>query len=119
MMKRSVLTAAVTLFGVMTLAACAGAFPGGLQKCAGINEATIAYDPDSGQMEAALCGGKENESVKLSGKTPAGLEFIYEAQGARAFAGQMTQAEFAATLGHDRNETIRAIIDAIRPKTGL
>lgn len=95
-------------------AACAGIAPGGGQKCAGINDVNIAYNPDSGQLEASLCGGKENENVKLSATTPKGLEFHYEAQGSTAFAGQINQAELYQALSRERNETIRELISGMK-----
>lgn len=95
-------------------AACGTAYPGSPQACAGRNEAAIAYNAATGQVDAKLCGGKENDHVKLSGKTPAGLEFHYEAEGARAFAGQMTQVELSQALSRDRTEIIRELITSVK-----
>lgn len=114
-MKISVMRVAYSLAGVMTLAACGTAYPGSPQACAGINEAAIAYTPATGQVKVKLCGGKENENVKLSGKSPDGVEFLYEALGARAFSGQMTQAELSEALSRERGEIIREIIRAVKP----
>ncbi|MFZ5834026.1 MAG: hypothetical protein ACOY2B_01415 [Pseudomonadota bacterium] len=107
------------LFCVICLvcAACGTANPGPVSGCAGTNAASLAYDAHSGQVEAALCGGKENDSVRLSGKTPGGLEFSYEAQGATAFSGQQIQAELKQALTKERQETIRELIGII--KTGV
>lgn len=99
----------------LALAGCGTAYPGSPQGCGGINQAEIAYNAKTGQVGASLCGGKESENVKLSGKTPDGLEFSYEAQGARAFDGQMTQAELNESLSRERVETIRELIKLIRP----
>lgn len=110
-MNRLTDVAALSMLGaVLCLSACAGMTPGGGQKCAGINDVSIAYNPDSGKVEASLCGGKENETVKLSAVTPKGVAFHYEAQGSTAFAGQMTQAELSQALSRERNETIQALI---------
>jgi hypothetical protein len=94
--------------------ACGTAYPGSPQTCAGVNAASLAYNAQSGQVEAELCGGKENDLVKLSGKTPGGLEFSYEAQGAAAFAGQMTQAELNQALSQNRTEIIRELITSVK-----
>ena len=114
MMKRANMPAMLTLGGALCLAACAGIAPGGAQNCAGINDVKIAYNTESGQVEASLCGGKENESVKLSAVLPRGPEFHYAAQGSTAFAGQMTQAELYQALSRDRSETIRELIAGIK-----
>jgi hypothetical protein len=114
MMKYSIAPGALMLSTFLSLAACAGASPGGRQSCAGINEVNISYTPASGQMEARLCGGKENESVKLSGAAPNGLAFEYEAEESKAFAGQITRAEMQQALSRERGETIRQLIDALR-----
>lgn len=107
-------TPALSLACVMLLGACGTAYPGSAQRCAGINEASIAFTPRRGEIKADLCGGKENERVRLSGKTPDGLEFTYEADGVSAFAGQMTQAEFNASLSRDRVEIVREIAGALQ-----
>lgn len=114
-MKISAMRFTFTMAGVMMLAACGTAYPGSPQACAGINEAAIAYAPATGKVDVKLCAGKENENVKLSGKLPDGVEFLYEAQGGRAFAGQMSQAELSETLSRERGETIREIIRLIKP----
>ncbi len=114
-MKNSVTTFSFATASVMMLAACGTAYPGSPQACAGINEAAIAYAPATGKVDVKLCGGKENENVKLSGKSPDGVEFLYEAQGAKAFAGQMTQAELNEALSRERGETIREIVRVIKP----
>ncbi len=90
------------------------AYPGSPQACAGINDAAVVYNAKTGDLKAELCAGKENDSVKLSGKTPDGLDFLYEAQGAKAFAGQMTQAELNQALSRERGETIRELISAVK-----
>ncbi len=94
--------------------ACGTAYPGSPQACAGINDVEFAYNAKTGQVDARLCGGKENERVKLSGKTPDGLEFLYEAEGAKAFAGQMTQAELNEVMSRQKQETVREIIEGIK-----
>lgn len=94
--------------------ACGGAYPGSAQTCAGINSASFTYNATSGQLDAELCGGKENDQVKLAGKTPDGLAFSYEAEGAKAFAGQLTQAELNQALSRDRSETIRELISVVK-----
>lgn len=113
-MKRSCGVKFLLMSAALSLAACTGIVPGGQPLCAGINEVKIAYNPATGQMDASLCGGKENENVKLSGVTPNGLEFHYEAQGSAAFAGQMTQSEMYEALSRDRSETIRELLAALK-----
>lgn len=93
---------------------CGTAFPGSPQACAGINQAAIAYNAATGQVDAKLCGGKESDHVKLSGETPAGLEFHYEVEGATAFAGQMTQAELSQALSRERAEIMRELIASVK-----
>ncbi len=95
-------------------AGCSTAYPGSPQACAGINDVAFAYNAKTGQVDARLCGGKENERVKLSGKTPGGFEFQYDAEGAKAFAGQMTQAELNAALDRQKQETVREIIEGLK-----
>ncbi|MFZ5930865.1 MAG: hypothetical protein ACOY15_06590 [Pseudomonadota bacterium] len=102
-----------SVFCLLT-AACGTAYPGSPQACAGVNSAVLAYNAKSGQLDAELCGGKENEHIKLSGETPDGLAFSYEAQGAKAFAGQMTQAELNETLSRQKQETVREIIQGLK-----
>lgn len=114
----SVLCALSSALCLLT-AACGTAYSGSPQACAGINEAAIAYNAASGQVEAKLCGGKENDHVKLSGKTPSGLEFYYEAEGATAFAGQMTQAELSQALSRDRAEIIRELVTSVKDMAPL
>jgi hypothetical protein len=118
-MRRSSAVIILTIGMALSLAACSGVTPGGAQACAGINEVEVAYDPVSGQMDARLCGGKENERVKLSGVTLNGVEFHYEAEGSKAFAGQMTQAEMQQALSRERGETIRELIGALRNPPAL
>lgn len=103
----------------MSLAACTGVVPANQSLCAGINDVKIAYNPKSGQINASLCGGKENESVKLSGVTPKGLEFHYEAQGSTAFPGQADQSEMYQALSRERNETIRELIGSLKGMSTL
>lgn len=98
----------------LLISGCGTAYPGSPQACSGINEAAIVYNAKTGQVDAKLCGGKENDHVKLSGKTPAGLEFHYEAEGASAFAGQMTQAELSQALSWDRAEIMRELITSVK-----
>ncbi|MEQ1887572.1 MAG: hypothetical protein ABL951_00150 [Alphaproteobacteria bacterium] len=113
-MKYSALALAFAAGGAVSLAACGTVYRASPPSCAGINQASLAYDAQTGQIDAKLCGGKENERVKLSGKTPDGIEFLYEAEGAKAFAGQMTQAEMNEALSVQRGETIRELINAIK-----
>lgn len=118
-MKRACVVKFLIMGAALSLAACAGVVPGGQPLCAGINDVKIAYNPKSGQMNASLCGGKENESVKLSGVTPKGLEFHYEAQGSTAFAGQAAQSEMYQALSRERNQTIRELIDSLKGISAL
>ncbi len=113
-MKSSSVVFFLAVAGTPPLAACSTAHPGSPASCAGINEVAIAYDPRNGKADAKLCGGKENENVKLSGKTRDGVEFLYEAQGAKAFGGQVTQAELNEALSIERSSTIREMINMIR-----
>ncbi len=113
-MKKLSMTFAPALMSALLLAACGTPYPNSPRACAGINDVTLAYNAKTGQVDAGLCGGKENEQVKLSGKTPGGFEFLYEAEGAKAFAGQMTQAELQQTLSRDRVEIVHEIISAVK-----
>lgn len=93
---------------------CATAYPNGQQACAGINSALVSYNATSGQLDAELCGGKENDRVELAGKTPDGLAFSYAAEGAKAFEGQLTQADLRQALSRERAETIRELISVVK-----
>jgi hypothetical protein len=95
------------------LTACATAYPGSPQACAGVNDAHVEWNEKNGTVAADLCGGKENDSVRLSGKTPGGMEFSYEAEGARGFEGQLTNADMNRDLGMLRAEIIREIAGAV------
>lgn len=98
---------------VLGLAACTTAYPGSPQACAGINDAHVEWNQKTGGVSADLCAGKENDSVKLSGKTPGGLEFSYEAEGAKAFEGQLTSAQMNRELGAMRADIVRELAGAI------
>ena len=113
----------VAAIGISALAACTTAYPGSPQACAGINDAHVEWNAQTGRVSADLCAGKENDRVRLSGKTPGGLEFSYEAEGAKAFGGQMTAAEMNRELGALRADIVRemaaAIRDAVNPAQSL
>lgn len=98
---------------VLGLAACTTAWPGSPQACAGINDAHVEWNEKTGGVSADLCAGKENDSVRLTGKTPGGLEFSYEAQGAKAFEGQLASAEMNRELGVLRADIVRELAGAI------
>lgn len=113
-MKSSSVIFFLAVAGTPLLAACSTAHPGSPASCAGINEVAIAYDPSTGKTDAKFCGGKENENVKLTGKMRDGVEFLYEAQGAKAFTGQITQADLTAALGAEKSATTRELIGVIK-----
>lgn len=97
---------------IALLAGCTTNYPGSPQACAGINDASISYNAQTGQVDAKLCGGKENDHIKLTGKTPNGLEFEYEAKGAKGFEGQAEQAAANAVIMENLTETLRNMVPA-------
>lgn len=107
--------AKAAIAALMGLSGCGTAYPGSPQACAGINDVNVTYDAKTGSIKAALCGGKEYDAVKLSGKTPNGLEFLFDAEGAKAFNGQMTQAGVNKELHLQTQAFIRELIGALNP----
>lgn len=98
---------------VLGLTACTTAYPGSPQACAGINDAHVQWDEKTGTVAADLCAGKENDNVRLSGKTPGGLEFSYAAEGAKAFEGQLTSAQMNRELADLRNDIVQELSSAL------
>ena len=92
------------------LAACAGAFPGNPQGYSGINRAEIEFDDQGKPKTALIVGGKENESITLTVKTPDGLEVEYAATGARAFDGQAIRGAVEQAISADIKEAAPAIV---------
>ncbi len=92
--------------GALLLGGCA-------QQYAGINKGQLTYDPETKSVNVEIVGGKEQDSISLSGKTPDGLEFAYSATGACAFEGQAIRGEVDKAITETVGEVAPGIVDTL------
>lgn len=102
-----------TIGAAFLLSACAGALPGNPQGLAGINKGEFEYDPQTGKVSGEVIGGKESEAVKLSVKTPDGLEVTYSAKGVKAFDGQAVRAAVERAVSDGAKQAMPGIVDSV------
>ncbi|MBL4906957.1 MAG: hypothetical protein JKX94_05845 [Sneathiella sp.] len=104
---------ALALLSMASLSACAGSTPWNEQNYAGVNKAEIEFDTQGNPTHALIIGGKEQEQIQLSVKTPKGLEVKYSATGVKAFEGQSLRAAVEIAVSKEAKEIMPNIVDAI------